>query len=44
MPQESTIGTALAMLDEMQVPLDPLITGTQLRKDIRISGSVASGF
>jgi hypothetical protein len=38
-----TIGKALAMMDEVHVPLEPLITGTQRRKDIRITGSAASG-
>jgi hypothetical protein len=38
-----TIGTALATLEGVQVHLEPLITGTQRRNDIRITGSVSSG-
>jgi hypothetical protein len=37
------IGTALATVDGLQVHLEPLITGTQRRNDIRITGSAASG-
>jgi hypothetical protein len=38
------IGTALATVEGVQVHLEPLITGTQRRNDIRITGSAASGF
>ncbi|RSH94163.1 hypothetical protein EHS25_003966 [Saitozyma podzolica] len=38
-----TIGTALATLAGVQVHLEPLITGTQRRNDIRITGSASSG-
>jgi hypothetical protein len=38
-----TIGTALATLEGVQVHLEPLITGTQRRNDIRITGSASSG-
>ena len=37
------IGTALATLEGVQVHLEPLITGTQRRNDIRITGSASSG-
>jgi hypothetical protein len=35
------IGTALATVEGVQVHLEPLITGTQRRNDIRITGSAA---
>jgi hypothetical protein len=38
-----TIGTALATLEGVQVHLEPLITRTQRRNDIRITGSASSG-
>jgi hypothetical protein len=38
-----TIGTVLATLEGVQVHLEPLITGTQRRNDIRITGSASSG-
>ncbi|RSH85488.1 hypothetical protein EHS25_004884 [Saitozyma podzolica] len=38
-----TIETALPTLDGVQVHLEPLITGTQRRNDIRITGSAARG-
>jgi hypothetical protein len=38
-----TIGTALATLEGVHVRLEPLVFGTQLRDDIRITGSASSG-
>jgi hypothetical protein len=38
-----TIGTALATLERLQVHLEPLITFSQRRNDIRITGSATSG-
>ncbi|GFZ44347.1 hypothetical protein JCM24511_02069 [Saitozyma sp. JCM 24511] len=40
---KGTIGTARATLEGVQVHLEPLITGTQRRNDIRITGSASSG-
>jgi hypothetical protein len=37
------IGTALSTVQGVQVHLEPLITGTQRRNDVRITGSAASG-
>lgn len=38
-----TIGMALATVEGVQVHLEPMITGTQRRNDIRITGSASSG-
>ncbi|GFZ47045.1 hypothetical protein JCM24511_04271 [Saitozyma sp. JCM 24511] len=38
-----TIGTALAMLEGIQVNLEPFTSSTQRRNDIRITGSWSSG-
>ncbi|GFZ50354.1 hypothetical protein JCM24511_08111, partial [Saitozyma sp. JCM 24511] len=37
------VGTALATVEGVQVHLEPFITGTQRRNDIRITGSAAIG-
>jgi hypothetical protein len=37
------IGTALATVEGVQVHLEPLVTGTRRRNDIRITGSASSG-